>query len=343
MKHWLKFGMLLLALLPAQAFAAKDKPLFDSSDVLHLVIRGPISHLERTRSEQPQPGTVSIAGSSDSVPVRLSVRGHTRSASDICDFPPIRIDFDKPPATSMFAGQKKLKLVTHCRAAPGFQQYLLLEYTAYHMFNLLSPLSFRVRLVSVDYVDPDGKPLVSRYGFLLEDASDVARRNGLHEAHLQSMFPVSALSPRHAALYAMFEDMIGNHDWSMRAGPAGTDCCHNAKLAAPNAKIAAAVVPIPYDFDYSGLVNTPYAEPPAALNLSSVRDRLYRGYCADNADAVAVAAEIRAKHDQILATLSQTPDLDERHRRDAAAYLEGFFAEIATDADVRSKVLRTCV
>ena len=27
--------------------------------------------------------------------------------------------------------------------------------------------------------------------------------------------------------------MIGNLDWSMRAGPAGEGCCHNSRLIAP--------------------------------------------------------------------------------------------------------------
>ena len=33
-----------------------------------------------------------------------------------------------------------------------------------------------------------------------------------------------------AARYALFQHMIANHDWSMRAGPVGSFCCHNAEL-----------------------------------------------------------------------------------------------------------------
>ena len=46
-------------------------------------------------------------------------------------------------------------------------------------------------------------------------------------------FPLAYLSPPDAARYAMFQHMIANHDWSMRAGPAGDDCCHNAEIDRP--------------------------------------------------------------------------------------------------------------
>ena len=55
-------------------------------------------------------------------------RGITRRDSEICPFPPLRVVFtEKPPAMSLFKGQKSLKLVTHCRPAESFQQYLLLN------------------------------------------------------------------------------------------------------------------------------------------------------------------------------------------------------------------------
>ena len=38
---------------------------------------------------------------------------------------------------------------------------------------------------------------------------------------------------------------------------------------------------IPYDFDLSGLVNAPYARPPAELRMSRVTERRYRGFCTD--------------------------------------------------------------
>lgn len=339
--------LLLMALLamiaasPASA-AAGEKPLFASSDVVHVTITGPLSSLARSRSEYPVAGTLTEAG--QVLPITLAARGITRRAADVCQFPPLKVQFtSSPPPQSLFAGQRSLKLVTHCRNSASFQQYVLLEYATYRMFNLLSPASFRVRLASVDYVDSSGKPIASRYGFFIEDLDDVAKRNGMQEARLPERIPITSLSPRSAALYAMFQHMIANHDWSMRAGPAGEECCHNAKLIAPRQGVAAGVVPIPYDFDFSGLVNAPYATPPDELRIASVRERRYRGYCMHNPQALAVAAQMRTERPRMLAMLSSTPGLDPRTIAKANAYLASFFADIASEETVRAKVLNRCL
>jgi hypothetical protein len=339
--------LLLLAVLglASPAFAAAgEKPLFASSDPIRITIAGPMSTLARNRAEEPRAGTITVAGTSERLPVTLSPRGITRRAPDVCQFPPLKVRFTSPPpATSVFAGQKSLKLVAHCRTSEAFQQYVLLEYATYRMLNVLSPASFRVRLAQIDFVDEDGRPFITRYGFFVEDLGDVARRNGMREAKLPELIPITSLSPRHAALYALFQDMIANHDWSMRAGPKGEECCHNAKLIAPAQGVAAGVIPIPYDFDFSGLVNAPYATPPDQLHLSSVRQRQYRGYCMHNGEAYAVAAQMRAARPQMLAALASTPGLEPKRISRATDYLNDFFEQIQSNDTLQSKVLKSCL
>ena len=94
-----------------------------------------------------------------SYPITLTSRGITRQTTDICDFPPLRVDFTAPaPTGSLFEHQKNLKLVTHCRRDAAFQQKLLLEYSAYRLFNLMTPQSFRARLANIDYLDAAAGP-----------------------------------------------------------------------------------------------------------------------------------------------------------------------------------------
>jgi hypothetical protein len=229
--------LLLLALgtlATAAPAAAGDTPLFASSEVVKLTIQGPIPSVIRSGSRGAQPGTLTVAATGEAIPVTLAPRGLTRRRTDICQFPPLWVRFPSPPPPqSLFAGQKALKLVSHCRSAESFQQYVLLEYAAYRMFNALTPASFKVRLAQIDYVDERGRTVASRYGFFIEDLDDVARRNGLRDAKLPDRIPVLSLDHRQAALTSLFQHMIANHDWSMRAGPAGEECSTTPAWSTP--------------------------------------------------------------------------------------------------------------
>jgi len=333
---WLALALLCLG---SAAAAGPTTPLFAADQPLRVTIKGPISTLVAKRDSVPRAGTLTLSGTAEAYPINLMARGLTRRQGDTCDFPPLRVELtQKPPANSVLAHQHRLKLVTHCRKQESFQQKVLLEYAAYRMLNLLTPQSFRARLVNVDYLNDDGRPYISRIGFVLEDADDMAKRNDLFEAKLGDRVAVSSIEPRSAARFALFNYMIGNLDWSMRAGPAGEPCCHNGRLLAANKTGAGQLVAVPYDFDYSGLVDAPYALPPEIFQINSVRDRVYRGYCIHSNDAQALAAEMSRRRGEIIGVLSSVPGMDERTRASAASYLAGFFRDLDS-----GKALKTCV
>ena len=325
------------------AAAQPATPLFSGDVPIRLTIRGPLGSIARgaETSTAPREASLSLSGTTEAHPIRLSARGISRRKKETCQFPPLRVEFAQPPAaTSLFAGQRRLKLVTHCRPAAGFQQYLLLEYAAYRLFSLVGPVGYRVRLARVDYVEQDGRASTTRAAFFIEDTDDAARRNGLEEARVGDRILSTQLDPRQAARAALFQYMIGNLDWSMRAGPAGEGCCHNVRLASDQ---TGAYLPMPYDFDYSGLVDAPYAVPPEQFRINSVRKRVYQGYCRHNGEALAAAADFRARRAAMEGLFLQIPGLEERTRRKALAYLGGFFADVATDQLVRERLLKGCV
>ena len=337
------------ALLAANAADAQraEKPLFAESSTLRLTLRGNFRGLIRNapRSEAAVPGALALAGATpESHAVTIAPRGLSRRRRDVCTFPPLRITFGQPPgAASLFRGPRRLRLVTHCRAAESFSNFTLLEYAAYRLANVVVPQSSRVRLVMVDYVeDGEQRPFASRLGFLIEDGDDAARRNGLTEIEGPARIRIAQLSPREAGRAAVLQYMLGNLDWAMNAGPEGSSCCHNVRLFGP-ARATENLIAVPYDFDYSGLVNAPYAVVPEQVPVSSVRVRRYRGFCAHNDAAQAAAAEFRAARPALLAALAEVPELDARPRASAAAYLEGFFRDIATPAAVQENLLRTCL
>ena len=349
MGAWLALTIALAASAQAAGGAETKKPtrLFSEDQPIHATIRGPITAVVATpapaRTARPAILELSVPAVEKHA-IQLSPRGLTRRQKDRCTFPPLRVEFTgKPDKSSLFDRQKRLKLTTHCRNATSHEQYVLLEYAAYRMLNVVSPISLRARLGSFDYADTGGRVIESRVGFFVEDPDDAASRNGLKEVRTTARVAVTRLDPAAAARAALFEYMIGNTDWSMRAGPQGDICCHNFRLFGTAANSQGAMVPVPYDFDASGLVNAPYAVPSEGLRISSVRDRQYRGYCAHNAQALAAAAEFRAKQSQIVGVLSTIPGLDERRRAGAAAYLDTFFRDISTDETLSKRVLKTCI
>lgn len=333
-----------LAAMPGTALAQGSvTPLFATDSPIQVRIQGPVNSIARKAAKDvtPQAATLSLASPSETHAIQLSARGLSRRTAGICDFPPLRVQFAQPPvAASLFAGQKRLKLVTHCKSSESHQQYLLTEYSAYLIYNQLTPLSYKARLATVEYAEPDGKVLTRRWGFFIEDTDDLGKRNGAAEARVGDRIPAAQLDPATAARVALFQYMIGNLDWSMRAGPQGEGCCHNSRLFSI---AGSALKPAPYDFDYSGIVDAPYAAPPEGVKVRSVRQRMYRGYCIHNSQALAVAAEMRAKRGAIEGVFGQVPGMDEKTRRKALGFLADFFNDIGTDESVSTKVLKDCI
>jgi hypothetical protein len=325
--------------------ADKPKPLFDADEVLSLTLTGPLDTISRDVGAKPVAGVLNVGGAApETLPVTLSVRGITRRKQEVCAFPPLRVEFtQKPGPASIFKGHKHLKLVTHCQRREGFQQYLLLEYDAYRLYRALTPASFGVRLAKIDYKYKDGHDLGMRLGFFIEDVDDVARRNGLERLRGVGRISVPQLDAAAAARYAVFQYMISNLDWAMTAAPAGQDCCHNARLMGAKGVTGAStsLIPVPYDFDYSGFVNAPYAVPPAGISVSNVRVRLYRGFCAHNEEVKMFLTEISARRDSLMTILNDTPQLEDRTRRNAADYLGSFFEQAGSPAKV-ADLMKMC-
>jgi len=326
---------LVLAGWATAANAAQPTPLFASDAPIQVTIRGPMGTLASNRAEVPRPATMIVDGVT--YPITLSPRGITRKMNDICDFPPLRVTLTQAaPPGSLFQHQRRLKLVTHCKRSADFQQKVLLEYSAYRIFNLMTPLSFRARLANIDYQDETGKPYMSRVGFFIEDFDDVAKRNGMKDAHQGSLVPLQSLDAAAGGRFAVFEYMISNYDWSMRAATKGDECCHNGRLltGAPGSLF----VPVPYDFDYSGLVDASYATPPDGMHIDNVRQRAYRGYCAHTAQARAFAAQIAPRRAEFIGLFATIPGLDTRNQARSASYIQDFFADVDS-----GKIFKTCV
>ena len=348
----LGFALIGLAWILASPAAAQSR-LFSDDAALRIVISAPFPTLVRaapTRTD-PFPATVSViegAGSAQSLPIQLRARGLTRRTGGFCQFPPLSLNFDKATSQGgVFFGQNKLKLVTYCRDAADYEQRIVLEFLAYRLYNLVTPMSFRVRGADITYRNlAGGGDGVTRFGFMIEDIDDAAKRNQRKELETASgQVTQKQLDAGAAARAALFEFMIGNLDWAFLAGPNPSDCCHNSRLiAAAGAKPATAtgVVPLPYDFDYSGFVDAPYAEPPASLKVNRVTDRLYRGYCASNGEIPAAIEAFRARRSDMMALIDAEQRLSPGVRAKTTRFMEGFFAVLDDPERVQRQIVSRC-
>lgn len=332
----------LLCLLPLAADAAQ--PLFADHETLAVTIEAPLRAVQQERdSGEYHDGrlTVSDDAGTHTLDLKLRARGKYRRQEKTCSFPPIRLNFKKKQVEgTVFEGQDKLKLVTHCRSSRSdFEHYVLKEYLAYRILQVVTDRSFGVRLLRVAWRDserPDEN--IEAYGFLIEDEERLGERLGLELADAGNVRP-ALLDPEQAALVAVFEFLIANTDFSLIAGPQGESCCHNVVLYRDGQNY----VPIPYDFDFSGLVNAPYAEPHPRLNMRSVRTRRYRGRC-DHVELISPSVErFRAARGEIMQLIDSLSGLEERDREGVRRFVEKFYDSTDSERRIESRLVKRCV
>lgn len=338
----------LLAALIAGAAAradSADQPLFASESTLEVRITAPLTSLMRERSDTEYlEGTFSYidaAGEERSLDLKLRARGKYRRQRKTCELPPVRLNFARKQVEgSELAGQDKLKLVTHCNLRrDAYEQYVLKEYLAYKIFNAITDYSFRTRLLRITWVDSEKDRTWTRYGFVIEDDDLLAERIGAEVVKIPTT-AYAELEPQQAALVAVFQYLIGNTDYSLVAGAREDDCCHNTALfsAADGGHL-----PIPYDFDFAGLVNARYAAPNPNLPIRSVVRRLYRGSCLYNDFLEPALEQFRSREAQVMQAVTRIEGMDERARDGVARYLADFYSDIADERSVERNLLRKCI
>lgn len=326
---------------PATAEEGEVTPLFAADTPLAVEISGPIGAIVRRAERSTEPHDATLAAAGETHAIELSARGVSRRRPENCRFPPLSVYFkEKPSDDSLFDGQRRLKLVTHCRSGGRYEQFVLKEYAAYRLYNRITDKSLKVRLGRIRYMD-GGKQVDERWGFFIEDIDDAAKRMGGKEIDVERV-PSSAFDPDDAARYALFQYMIGNLDWAMMDGPGESDCCHNSKLVGATRESREALTPVPYDFDYSGLVDTPYAAPPEGLPVRRVTQRHYRGFCRHNDAVRRIAPELLAARPALEAEIGEIPGLEERTRNAMTGFLAGFFKDIATPEALEKNLLKAC-
>lgn len=314
-------------------------PLFDDDAVLEVTLTGPIGSLfENSEDREERPFFLVAEGKEHQIGVRL--RGHSRLS--VCDFPPLRLNFAASGTErTIFAEQDKLKLVTHCRHYDRAEQDMLEEFLAYRIFNVLTDVSYRVRLLRINYADTDGqldKRSKQRFGFLIEPAQQLAARTGVTAVSMLGV-PKRGQDFEHSTLVYVFQYLIGNTDWGLVQADYEDACCHNGDLYERETK----VLFVPYDFDLSGIVNARYAFPDPILRIDKVTQRLYRGVCADPEVLRAALEKVKSRQAQVLAVLQDIPGLTEKNINKTDKFLNAFFDKAQDEEKLLRSFERNCL
>jgi hypothetical protein len=326
---------------------ARSAPLFTSREILGIAIEADFSAImkdDRDQDAEERPALLKwtdSAGVEKSMEFQIGTRGNFRLRRRNCDFPPLRLNLKKGLTKgTIFETQDKLKLVVTCKLGQDYwEQYVLSEYMAYRILNVLTDFSFRVRLAEVTYTDTSGEEdPTTRIAFIIEDDDVMALRNrGRKVDWIAGQLNPMRLDAQNAILVDVFQYMIGNTDWS------GVEM-HNMELVQT---LEGSTSTIPFDFDFSGLVNARYAVPDGDLPIRSVRDRYYRGFCPESVhraqeDYDASYAFFVEKREEIYELWRGLEGLDPDRLEDTLEYLDDFYDIITRPQRVQTRMMSTC-
>lgn len=296
--------------------------LLTKNEVAKVSLKTNLSSLmENKRSKEYLKGDFTFSTEKDvdmTVPVKLRLRGRYRRMK--CEFPPIKLKFRKADLADQGLNEfNELKLVTHCLEDENVSRELVCrEYLVYRLFNLLSPNSFRAQLVNVTYLNTKKKPKkVKGWGILIEDADELAHRMQ-GERFEQMGLPDSCFNKQQENLTALFQFMVGNSDWS--------------NMMVRNVEFVkfsdTDIYPIPYDFDFSGVVAAPYARPNFDVGQTNIRHRVFQGKAAHFEEIEPTIQHFLDNKDAVLSEVMDFDLLSRESRKDIRDYLVMFYDTI---------------
>jgi hypothetical protein len=284
--------------------------------------------LEKDYATNFQPATLTCRfADSTKVTEEIEIRARGKFRREECYVPSIMVNF-KTPGAVIFKKLGKLKFVWPCSNAGYDEQLVLKEYLVYKIYNLLTDKSFRVRLVKLGYYDVNEKMKPRKlFGFFIEDVDDMAKRNSCEEVEPARPHTEST-DKQQTTLVSLFQYMIGNTDWAVPV-------YQNIKLIRSKEDTLSKPFVVPYDFDYSGMVNANYAIPLPELGIESVTQRLYRGFPRTMDELKEVIQIYQLQRPAIDSLVKNFKQLESGHKKEMIKYIDDFFKIIANEKDIR--------
>lgn len=266
--------------------------------------------------------------------VRIKARGEFRR--DHCHFSPFWMNIKEADnIDEYFSDIKKIKVVTHCKDSKEYNNYLGKEFLAYKILNIITGYSFKVRLLNITYIDIGKKNKISnQLAFMIEPEELLAERLNAYPLKMDKV-KYSQTDSIKTTTMSMFQYMIGNTDYSV----AGR---HNVKLLVSKDYKKPGIIPIPYDFDFCGLVNAYYAGTSDKIDIKSVTERYYYGMCRSDQLYNQILELFRDKKEDIFSLIQSFEYIDKKTRKYMLAYIDDFYEQIENPNFIKFYIRSTC-
>ena len=332
---WFRLFLMISFAGPAQEM--EQTPLFLEKEILEAKMDFSFRDIKNSKSDTVYTVTQlhyrNKGQEWDSIEVRIRARGKFRREN--CFFVPLKMKIKKKErAGTLFEGNKNLKLVMPCLRDRNSDDLVIKEFLCYKLYESISPYAFSTRLMDLTLTDTRNRKSKEYRvkAFIIEDDKQVASRAN---AEILEGFQRNALFMQDslAALQDVFQYMIGNTDWS-------SDMQHNVKIMLLSSKVK---VPLPYDYDMSGLVNAPYAVVNEKIPIKNVRERHFRGLCRNEE----LGEYVRLKYMELEPNFREElrsikEQMDPGEAMEVEDYLEEFFSLIKDRKRFEDHILKKC-
>lgn len=303
----------------------------ETNSVSEITLTSDFKSLKKNKEKEVyQPGTISFvdnSGQTFNLEVAIRARGNRRKK--ICKYPPIKLKLGDSALTQLgLAAEDDYKLVCQCEKGADYEQMLLKEFMAYQIYNIVTENSFKTHLFKLNRVDTKTGKTEIQYAFVLEKMNSLTTRLNANKVK-KELIKQQELDRNALLRMCLFQYLIGNTDLGLRTQ-------HNIKMAAKE-DLAFAVA---YDFDYSGLVDAPYAIPPEILPIENVSERFFMFPGCNYEEINKEVTYLLEKEGEIMGYCNKFDLLTKSTQKRSQRYLTSFFETLKNEKKVRREFIK---
>jgi hypothetical protein len=279
--------------------------------------------MRKKLKEEEQEGTFAFTDKDgNEVMFEIDVRTRGNMRKQVCNLPPLKVDFGKKDLREAgFVGKvDDLKLVLQCKTADYAKNQLLREHLIYELYEPLDPHHIRTKRIQIELWEDD-KLRETLQGLIVEDESQIEHRMSARVVENPNIRSGSIQREQYLKM-AFFQFMILNTDWTVANQ-------HNVEII--KVPDIPRVLAIPYDFDYAGLVGTSYAVPHESLPIKEVSERYFMGFQVTEEEAMRTAEFFKGMEDTFHQIVDSRTYLQDDDKREVKEHIDDFYQILESD------------